>query len=136
MAITEETLVLQKTRELCEALLEQPEFKVIRQQIDRFMANDEARSLYDSLNEKGEYLHHKQHQGVALSEQEIAGYEKDRTTFFSNSVAKDFINAQEEMRKLQDAISQYVGKTFELGRIPTEDDLNGGGCGTGCGCHH
>lgn len=135
--LTQENTVQQKTRELCQAILDQPEFRTLRQQIETFMANDEARGLYDSLSEKGEYLHHKQHQGVALSDQEIQGYEKDRNAFFNNPVAKNFMSAQEELRKLQDSINTYVGKTFELGRVPTEDDLNSsGGCGQGCGCHH
>jgi hypothetical protein len=37
---------------------------------------------------------------------------------------------------VQETIHQYVNKTLELGRLPTEEDLNGGSCGHGCGCHH
>jgi hypothetical protein len=29
-----------------------------------------------------------------------------------------------------------VSKTLELGRVPTEEDLDSGGCGSGCGCGH
>jgi hypothetical protein len=29
-----------------------------------------------------------------------------------------------------------VTKTFELGRVPSEEDLQEGSCGHGCGCHH
>src|SRR5687768_6991565 len=117
MAITQENTVLEKTRELCQALLEQPEYISIRKHIDAFMANEEAKGLYENLSEKGEYLHHKQHQGVTLSDQEVQSYETDRTNFFANPVAKNYINAQEELRRIQDAINQYVGKTFELGRV-------------------
>ncbi len=41
------------------------------------------------------------------------------------------------MQKLQQSVSQYVSKTFELGRVPEESDLeSSGSCGSGCGCHH
>jgi hypothetical protein len=29
-----------------------------------------------------------------------------------------------------------VSKTFELGRVPEESDMESGSCGSGCGCHH
>jgi hypothetical protein len=36
------------------------------------------------------------------------------------------------------SINQFVSKTLELGRMPTEADFEseGGGCGDGCGCGH
>ena len=34
----EDTVVLQKTKELCQAILDQPEFQKVRQGIDAFMA--------------------------------------------------------------------------------------------------
>ena len=37
---------------------------------------------------------------------------------------------------VQATIHQYVNKTLELGRMPTDEDMSGGGCGHGCGCHH
>jgi hypothetical protein len=39
------------------------------------------------------------------------------------------------MHELQHLVQKHVGKTIELGRIPTADDLDGGSCGHGCGCH-
>jgi hypothetical protein len=46
MMINDNTPVLQKTRELCQTIVEQPEFKAIRQQIDTFMADEGAQSQY------------------------------------------------------------------------------------------
>ncbi len=37
------TLIQEKTNELCNALLTQPEMIALRQRIDTFMANDSAR---------------------------------------------------------------------------------------------
>jgi hypothetical protein len=49
-------------------------------------------------------------------------------------VAENFIKAQQQMHKIEKTVSQYVRKTFELGRIPGEDDFPRGGCGPSCGC--
>jgi cell fate (sporulation/competence/biofilm development) regulator YlbF (YheA/YmcA/DUF963 family) len=127
--------VIEKTRELCETILDQPEFKSVRRDVDAFMSNDAAKSQYEQLAEKGEYLHHKQHQGVPLGQEEIAEYEKLRTAFLANPVAKSFLDAQEKMQEVQQTVGKFVSKTLELGRVPTEEDLDGGSCGSGCGCH-
>jgi hypothetical protein len=55
----------------------------------------------------------------------------------SNPIARGFLDAQEEMAKVQQTIHQYVSKTLELGKIPSDEDLNGGSCGhDSCGCSH
>ncbi len=131
----EETALIQKTKELCQTILEQPEFQTIRRRLDTFSTNDEAQNLFQSLNEKGEFLNHRQQQGVTLTSDEIADYEKDRETFLKNPVATGFLDAQREMQKIQESVGQYVSKTFELGRVPEPEDFQGGSCGAGCGCH-
>ncbi|MBM3833324.1 MAG: YlbF family regulator [Verrucomicrobia bacterium] len=132
----EESAVLQKTRELCQAILDQPEFKSLRRRIDSFMANDEAKMQYQFLSERGEYLQHKQSQGSALTNEEIAEFEQRREAFINNPVARGFMEAQQEIHKVQESVNQYVSKTFELGRVPEADDFSSGSCGHGCGCHH
>ena len=139
MTITaEETTVSLKTRELCESILNDPGYQGLRRQIDTFLADERAKELYRNLAEKGEHLNHKQQQGVQLSREEIAEYEKERDSLFSNPVASAFVEAQQNLQKVQESVSQYVSKTIELGRVPTEEELEsggGGGCGSGCGCH-
>lgn len=39
------------------------------------------------------------------------------------------------MHKIEETVSSYVRKTFELGRLPNEDDFESGSCGPSCGCH-
>jgi cell fate (sporulation/competence/biofilm development) regulator YlbF (YheA/YmcA/DUF963 family) len=136
MATTLETTVLDKTRELCETIINQPEFENMRSRIDQFLINDAARAQYQELTEQGEYLHHKQHQGVQLSKEEVEGFEKKRSDFLNNPVARGFMDAQDEAFKMRDLVAKYVSKTFELGRVPANDDFEEGGCGEGCGCHH
>jgi cell fate (sporulation/competence/biofilm development) regulator YlbF (YheA/YmcA/DUF963 family) len=132
----EETAVAQKTRELCQTLIDQPEFKSMRQRIDAFMADEKTRGHYDSLMVKGQTLQQKQQSGLPLDGAEITDFEQLRESFLNNPVARGFLDAQEEMQKLQQSVGQYVSKTFELGRVPEESDLDSGGsCGSGCGCH-
>ena len=126
---------MQKTRELCQTILNQPSMQSIRQRIDTFMADDKTRSQYDGLMEKGQVLQQKQQQSLPLSGEEIADFEKHRDALLQNPVARNFLDAQEELHEVQHSVQQYVTKTLELGRLPTEEDLSGG-CGHGCGCGH
>jgi cell fate (sporulation/competence/biofilm development) regulator YlbF (YheA/YmcA/DUF963 family) len=130
-----EDAVHQKIVELCEALLQQPQLQDIRRRMDSFMADTKAQQQYESLSEKGRMLHDRQHQGQPLDEKEVAAFDADREAFFKNPVAKGFVDAQEEMHHIQTEIQQYVTKAFELGRVPTPEDMQSGSCGSGCGCH-
>jgi cell fate (sporulation/competence/biofilm development) regulator YlbF (YheA/YmcA/DUF963 family) len=131
------TIIEDKTRELCETIVKQPEMASIRKRIDTFMGDNGARGQYETVMSKGNALHEKQHNGQPLDGVEIADFEKHRDNLLKNPVARDFLDAQEELQELQGFIQKQVAKTLELGRLPTEDDLLGGGsCGHGCGCHH
>lgn len=132
---TTQDSVQQKTRELCQAIADQPEFQQMRQQIDAFMSDEAAKLQYQIVMEKGEMLQYKQQTGSPLSNDEIMAFEKERDALVNNPVARAFLDAREQMQKVQESVGTYVAKTFELGRTPTEDDMNGG-CGSGCGCHH
>ena len=138
MEITiEETLVTQKTKELCQAILDQPDMPSIRQRVDAFMKDDKTRELYDNLMAKGQALQQKQNMALPLTDEEIADFEKHREQLLNNTVARGFMDAQEEMHHVQESVQQYVSKTLELGRLPTDEEMNeGGGCGHGCGCKH
>lgn len=125
-----------KLEDLCHTLITQPEFDTIRLRIDQFMINDAAKAQYTRVSERGEYLQHKQAQGLPLSESEVEDFEKDRQALLNDPVARGFLDAQEQMQRMQESVSAYVQKTFELGRVPTPGDLDGGSCGHGCGCHH
>jgi cell fate (sporulation/competence/biofilm development) regulator YlbF (YheA/YmcA/DUF963 family) len=131
-----EDAILQKTRELCETIVQQPEFQGIRRQVDSFMADAKAQQQYESLSEKGRHLHHKQQQGLQLAPAEIAAFDAEREALLRNPVAKGFVDAQEAMHHMQEEVNQFLSKTFELGRVPTSEDLESGSCGSGCGCHH
>ena len=126
-----------KTTELCEAILNDPEFQRLRGQIGAFLENEAARGQYDTLSLKGQMLQQKQQMGMELTEQEIAEFNEHRDALLANPVAKNFLDAQREVSSIQDYVMKHVTKTFELGRLPTQDDMDDGGCcnsGGGCGC--
>jgi cell fate (sporulation/competence/biofilm development) regulator YlbF (YheA/YmcA/DUF963 family) len=131
-----ETAVIEKTRELCQTILDQPEYQTIRRQVEAFLKNEKAQEQYQLLSSKGEYLQHKQAQNLPLANEEVAEYETHRETFFNNPVARDFVGAQQAIHKMQETVAQYVAKTYELGRIPNADDFDSGDCGPSCGCGH
>ncbi len=132
---TEENAVMQKTKELCQTILEQPSMQSLRQRIDAFMGDDHTRSQYENLVNKGQALQQKQQASQPLSGEEISDFEQHRDELLRNPVARGFLDAQEELHTVQHSVHQFVTKTLELGRLPTADELNGGSCGSGCGCH-
>ncbi len=139
MQTIQETAINEKTRELCQSIVDQPNFQSARQRIETFIADDKARAQYEGLMAKGQVLQQKQQRSEQLTAQEISEFEMEREALLKNTVARGFLEAQEEMHQIQHSINQQISKTLELGRIPTEADFEeeGGGCGSGnCGCSH
>ncbi len=127
--------LLVKTLELCSALTASPDFQSVQARMQRFEADADAGALLAALNEKGAALQEKQQLGLPLAEAEIGEFEAARQAFFGNPLAQDFVQAQEQMQKMQQAIAKYVGKAFETGRVPVADDFAGDCSDGGCGCH-
>lgn len=72
--------VLTKTRELCETIINQTDFLAMRRDVETFLADDDARSRYHSLANKGQDLQYKQQQGAQLTREEIEAFEQERET--------------------------------------------------------
>jgi len=135
-ATIDDSVITAKTRELCETITSQPEFQNIRQRVDAFMADEAARNQYQLVIEKGDALQHKQQFGSPLDNNEIAEFERNREVLLNNPVAREFLDAQQQMHHIQETVMRYVMKTFELGRVPASEDMDSGSCGSGCGCAH
>jgi len=135
---TTDGVILEKTKQLCQTILDQPNMRSARERIEAFVADDKARAQYEGLMAKGQALQMKQQRSMPLSGEEISEFEKDRDALLQNPVARGFLDAQDELHNVHKSINQYVSKTLELGRLPTEEDFEsaGGGCGDGCGCSH
>ncbi|RYD18393.1 MAG: YlbF family regulator [Verrucomicrobiaceae bacterium] len=140
--VAEQSSVIAKTKELCAEIVSDPSFIKLQADVERFLNDDAARLQYQSVHERGEELHHKQHAGIELGAVEIREFESARDALFANEIARDFLAAQRELEGLQKEIGKYVSAAIELGRVPTDDDIasqGGGGCcggsgGGGCGC--
>ena len=139
-----ETPVIEKTKELCNVLVNQASFKELQAQIQDFMDSSEVQEMYKGLGDKQGILQQKQEAGMPLTDEEIADFNKDREAVLANPVAKGFIDSQQSMKDLQKTLTAYLSLTFELGRCPTADEVDesqnasGGGCcgggGGGGGC--
>ena len=133
---TEANAIIEKTRALCQTIVDQPGMTSLRRQIDTFLSDANARGQYETVINKGQALQEKQSKGAKLDGAEIADFEKHRDALLSNPVAREFLDAREALHEIQHSIQKYVSKTLELGRVPTTDDLEDHSCGDGCGCHH
>lgn len=133
--VAEDSAVIEKTKELCAQIASDPGYIKLQADVERFLADDSARLQYQSVHERGEELHQKQHAGVELGATEIREFESARDALFENEIARDFLAAQRELETLQKQIGKYVGSTIELGRVPTAEELadKGGCCGGGGG---
>jgi cell fate (sporulation/competence/biofilm development) regulator YlbF (YheA/YmcA/DUF963 family) len=140
---TQETPVIRKVKELCQTIVEQPHFSEMLGAIESFMGDPEARGLYQRVTELQEKLVAKQNRGESLSDDEIGEFEMERDLLLENKVANAFLDARQQMSQVQESVSKHVQLTFELGRVPLDEDLeasSGGGCcggggGGGCGCN-
>lgn len=146
--IAEDSAIIVKTQELCQHIASDPLFLKLQESVECFLSDDAARLQYQSVHERGEDLHQKQHAGIQLGVSEIREFEAAREALLENKVVQEFLWAQQEMETLQKEIRKYVSLTLELGRVPSASDLaeanGGGGCcgggggggGGGCGCSH
>jgi cell fate (sporulation/competence/biofilm development) regulator YlbF (YheA/YmcA/DUF963 family) len=135
LANLEDGPVTRKTLELCEAILKQPDFQLLREQVDAFMADAQIQRQYEELSEQGTMLQHKQQMGGLVDAAEINSFEEKREAFLKNPVARGFLDAQQLMHDVRETVARHVSKTFELGRLPQREDFEHG-CGHGCSCSH
>lgn len=132
--------IASKTTELCEQITQDPNFKKLHADVEQFLGDDAAKLQYQNVHQTGEALHGKQQAGIEIDSEEIKNFEDLRDALLTNPIAADFINAQRSLEAMQKEISSYLNITFELGRVPSREEVeeanNAGGCcgGGGCGC--
>ena len=135
--LADDSLVISKTKELCAAIADDPEYRSMMEKVECFMEDDAAKLQFQSVQERSQELGQKQQSGLELSVGEVGDFENAREALMSNTVAREFMDAQQSLQSVQSAIGKYVGITLELGRVPAEEDLadQGGCCNEGgCGC--
>jgi cell fate (sporulation/competence/biofilm development) regulator YlbF (YheA/YmcA/DUF963 family) len=132
---TAESTIIQRTLDLCQAIAEQPDFQMLKERLDAFMDDELLKFQYQQVNDVGHLLQMKQADGLELKPEEIAKFEGLRDEFLKNPTAQGFLDAKEQMQQIHQTVGKLIDKTFELGRRPTDEDLQDGSCcGGGCGC--
>jgi hypothetical protein len=129
-----ESPITQRTLELCQAIVDQSDFRATKQKLDAFLSNELLKFEYQQVNSLGDLLRMKQGQGLELKPEEITQFEALREKFLSDPVAQGFLDAQEQLQQLHEVVSRFLNKTFELGRRPEYEDVHDGSC-SDCGCH-
>lgn len=129
-----ESPLVQKAQEMCVAITQQEDFPAIKGAVDAFMGDELLKFKFSQVNELGQILQMKQQQGMELKPEEVTQFEALREEVLGNPVAQGFLQAQEQLQELQQMLSRFVDRTFELGRQPQLDEIHDGSCGN-CGCH-
>lgn len=129
-----ESGIILRTRDLCQALVEQPDFIDLKGKLDAFLSDELLKFKFQQVNDLGDLLQMKQSQGLELKPDEIATFEKLRDDLLGNPVAQGFLDAQQQMQQLHQMVDKFIDRTFELGRRPEFDEVHDGSCGD-CGCH-
>lgn len=134
--MTASPLIQSKIIELCEALVADVDVKNARLHAETFLADDAAMSLYREMATLGRALHQKHHHDEEPTAEEITRFNALQDRCESNPVISGFLNAQNVLSGVAEAVNAFVGKSLESGRVPSSEEMvKKGGCGEGCGCH-
>ena len=129
-----------KARDLCQFVVDQPEFAAARSNIEAFLEDAEAQAIYRQWQEKGQELHRMSHEGLQPNDQDVQEMERLRQAVLSHPVASEFADAEGEMNGIFSTVTKLLQTTLQLGRVPTAEEMSadsgccGGGGGGGCGC--
>jgi cell fate (sporulation/competence/biofilm development) regulator YlbF (YheA/YmcA/DUF963 family) len=132
---TAQALIEQKTRELCEAIVQFPGFNEMFRKMDTFMNDELAKFEFQMVNDRATLLHQKQSAGIPITPEELSDFEALRDSVLNKPVAQEFLEAQQQVQVLQKLFYPMLSKTFEVGRVPTPDDFLNDNCSEGCGLH-
>ncbi len=144
--LLEDSPVYDCTRQLCEALITDPQVLQLKADIDAFLGNAEARALFDCVNKMGEELREKHMAGMEPSEEEISKFDQLRENVISNEVCHKFLQARQQVDGIFNEVNRYFGMTLELNRVPSHEEVieamnqpqggccGGGSCGDDCSC--
>ena len=125
-----------KTRELCQFLLDDPDFGAAQRSIEAFEKDEEAQSLYEDWQRKAGELHQARHEGRELEESEIEELNGLLQQLSDHPVGSDFLEAEESINQIFKTVVKMVQKTLQNGRIPSAEEMSECCNSGGCGCSH
>ena len=138
--LLEDSAIYSSARDLCAAIIADPQVVQYKEEIDSFLANAEARALFDCVNKMGQELTAKHQAGMEPTEEEIAQFDQLRQNVITNPVCHQFLQARQQIDGIFSELNRYFGLTLELNRVPSHEELeaamtppSGGCCGGSCG---
>lgn len=121
---------------LCAAIAADAEVQAAREQAEAFLADEQGVSLYRDVMTLGRSLEQRHRSGVELEADEVNRFQSLQDQADAHEGIQSFIAAQDLLQDVANKVNGFVAKTLEKGRVPSHDEVfGGGGCGTGCGCH-
>lgn len=146
--LNEDSAVYARVRDLCAAVVSDPEVLVLKGNIDAFLQDAEARALFECVNKMGEELRQKNMAGMEPTESEIEQFDKLREEVIKNTVCHEFLQSRQKVDNIFGEINRYFGMTLELNRVPTIEEVDAsynqeasggccggnGSCGDDCAC--
>jgi len=133
--LVETQTIEDKALELCQFVLDQPEFRDSWNRIEAFLADSTAQGLYRDWQEASRQISLREREGLPLTDQDLIAVESRKEAVLGNSVALGFAESEDALNEIFGTVTRLLQKTLQLGRVPTADDLSEGSCcGGGCGC--
>ncbi len=125
-----------KLSDLCTAIASNPDVLSARERAEAFLADENAVGLYREVIMMGRSLEQREREGAEIMPAEVLSYEELQGKADAHDGIRAFSEAQQVLQGVANLVNGFVSKTLEKGRVPsTEEVFGGGGCGEGCGCH-
>lgn len=137
--LLEQSAVEDKAIDLCQAILDDPDFAEARRKIDTFLGDQNAQDAYKAWQGKAQELHQMSHEGLQPNNDDLAQFETLKAAVQNNDTAANFVAAEDRLNSIFGSVTKRIQKTLQLGKLPAEEDLVESGCcggsgGGGCGC--
>ena len=125
-----------KLNDLCSAIAANPEVLSARERAEAFLADENAVGLYREVIMMGRSLEQRERENSEITNSEVRSYEELQGKADAHDGIREFSEAQQVLQGVANLVNGFVSKTLEKGRVPTTEEVfGGGGCGEGCGCH-
>jgi cell fate (sporulation/competence/biofilm development) regulator YlbF (YheA/YmcA/DUF963 family) len=127
----------ERLQALCFAIADNPEVKSARSIAEGFLEDEQGVALYRDFMSLGRELHMREQNGESVTDEESARFVELRSKADAHEGIAAFTSAQDYLQGIANKVSQYVSKTLQNGSVPSEEEMDSGGCcgGGGCGCH-
>lgn len=125
-----------KLHDLCTSIAANPEVLSARDRAEAFLADEDAVGLYREVIMMGRSLEQREREGAEITNDDARAYEELQGKADAHDGIRAFSEAQSVLQGVANLVNGFVSKTLEKGRVPSHDEVfGGGGCGEGCGCH-